>query len=111
MAVDLMVGIAILITVLLPMSTAFFEDQKAMRAYYYQALAMSIVDGEMEALAAGEWKSFETGVHTYTVKAQSATNLPPGRFILTREDRRLELEWRPDKRGVGGAVSRQAIIP
>jgi hypothetical protein len=71
---------------------------------------MEIVDGEMEVLLAGEWLQFAEGPHPYPVKAASATNLPPGRFRLTRDGNRLRLEWLPEKRGNGGSVSREGRV-
>ena len=99
---EVAVGIAILVTALLPVSLLMVKDQKLCRAYYYRAVAMEIVDGEMEILAAGEWRAFKTGSQTYPVRAGAAKNLPPGRFILTRESQLIRLEWVPEKkRGVG----------
>ena len=99
---DVAVGIAILAAVLLPLSLSMVKDQKLCRAYYYRAVAMEIVDGEMEILAAGEWRAFQPGSHTYAVRAEAAKNLPPGRFSLTLERRLIRLEWVPDKkRGIG----------
>ena len=94
---EVAVGIAILVAVLLPLSLSMLKDQKLCRAYYHRAVAMEIVDGEMEILAAGEWRAFQPGSQPYPVRAEAAKNLPPGRFILTRENRLIRLEWVPNK--------------
>ena len=108
--VEVAVGIAILIGVLLPLSLSMVKDQKLCRAYYYRAVAMEIVDGEMEILAAGEWRSFKSGSQTYPVQAGAAKNLPPGRFVLTREGRLIRLEWMPEKKRGIGPVWRECRI-
>jgi hypothetical protein len=71
---------------------------------------MEIVDGEMEALSAGEWRAFETGTREYHVTARAAANLPPGRFYLTVEPGLLKLEWKPAVRQHGGDVRREVKI-
>jgi hypothetical protein len=108
---ELVVAMAILIVAMFPLSYDFLRERQLARACYYRAVAMEIVDGEMEVLRAGEWRTFGEGSRPYRVRAESARNLPPGRFELTREGKRLRLEWRPDKRGKGGRVSREVTLP
>ncbi len=104
---EVAVGIAIFVGVLLPLSLSMLQDQKLCRAYYYRAVAMEIVDGEMEILAAGEWREFKSGSQPYPVRAAAAKNLPPGRFILTRENKLFRLEWVPEKKHGIGPVLRE----
>ena len=52
-----MVAIAILAVAMLPLSAGFFADQKVLRSHYWRAVAMEIVDGEMEILVAGEHRA------------------------------------------------------
>jgi hypothetical protein len=101
----------ILLVALLPLSYAFVKERQLSRALYYRAVAMEIVDGEVEVLRAGAGKGFADGSHAYSPRAESAGNLPPGRFMLTREGKRLRLEWEPAKRGRGGHVAREAMLP
>lgn len=108
---ELLVGVAILMMAIFPVALSFVKEQRLCRAYYHRALAMEIVDGEMEALAAGEWRAFAAGVQEYTPRARSATNLPPGRFQLTILERGVRLEWRPAKRDKGGPVIREVTLP
>jgi len=65
----------------------------------------------MEILAAGEWKSFPAGTRIYPVRAAAATNLPPGRFVFTRNDPWVKLEWIPDRPRGLGAIQREARLP
>jgi hypothetical protein len=93
---EVMVALAILTAVMIPLVTSSLQDQKHTRELYLRAVAMEIVDGEIEVLAAGAWRAFEPGEHSYSVTAQAAANLPPGKFIFTRTEKTIRLEWQPD---------------
>jgi hypothetical protein len=108
---ELVIAIALMAMVVLPLAFGFSKEQKLCRAYYFQAVAMEIVDGEMELLKAGAWKKIPEGTGDYAIRAESATNLPPGRFLVTRKDRLVRLEWAPDKLGKGGRVVRELEVP
>ena len=105
---ELMIGIAILGIAVFPLAYSFAKEHQYLRSCYQRAVAMEIVDGEMELLLAGEWHAFTNGVHTLTSSAQSATNLPPGRLQLTVSGRNLRLEWLPTGKDQGGKVIREA---
>ena len=107
---EMVVAMAILLVAVLPLAYSIFSEQKLLRVYYYRAVAMEIVDGEMEALIAGEWRSFPEGVREYAVRANAATHLPPGQFRLTMSGQSLRLEWLPTSRHHGGAVARETIV-
>jgi len=104
------VAMGIFTMAMLPLAFSFFQESKLARAYYYKAVAMEIVDGEMEVLAAGEWHWFKPGQQAYRVSAAAATNLPPGNFALTVGEERLRLEWTPKRHGQGGSVVREVKI-
>ncbi len=108
--VELLVALALVIAVLLPFAYSFSAERRIALAYYQRAVAMEIVDGEMEALAAGEWRAFPPGTHDYYVHAGAATNLPPGRFILNVEPGKVRLFWQPALKDHGGPVTREAIL-
>jgi len=105
---EVIVAMAILAVTMLPLAFSVTSELKAFKACYNKALAMGIVDGEMEVLAAGEWRSFSQGTQLYVVRANAATNLPPGKFLLTVSGQRLRLEWLPEERDRGGKVVREA---
>ena len=107
---ELIVGIAILTMALLPLAYSFAQDEKMARYYYRRAVAMELVDGEMEILLAGEWHSYQQGPQPYLFHAASATNLPPARTILTISGKHLRLEWVPEKTFSGGKVTREADV-
>jgi len=106
----LLVALALLAGLLLPLAYSFVSERKLVRASYQRAVAMEIVDGEMEALVAGEWRAFTPGTHEYRVHADATTNLPPGRFLLTLEAGQIRLQWQPAVKQHGGAVTREATV-
>lgn len=108
---DLVIAMAILVLALFPLSYAVWHERQLSRACYYRAVAMEIADGEAEVLAAGGGSAFAEGTHPYPIRAESATNLPPGQFLLTRKGNQLRLEWRPKQRHGGGNVVREVTVP
>ena len=108
--VDLIVGMVILTLAIMPLAFSFAREQQLLRAEYFRAVAVEIVDGEMEILAAGEWRNFPDGPQVYTVHANTAAHLPPGHFKLTKIGQHLRLEWLSDKRQGIGAVVRETTI-
>ena len=108
--IDLAMAILILAVAILPLSFSFFRERQALHADYCRAVANEIVDGEMEILAAGDWKNFPDGTHPYAVQSRAAANLPAGHFDLTKTGNHLRLEWKPDHRMGVGAVVREATI-
>ena len=107
---ECVVALGILAAVMLPLAFSFLHEAKLCRAYYHKAVALEIIDGEMEALVAGEWRAFAAGEQPYPVRAASATNLPPGKFRLTLGEGRARLDWIPAARDQGGPVSREAKV-
>ena len=108
--IEMAVAIAIFLGTLLPVAYSFASERRLARSYYEHAVAMEIVDGEMEVLAAGEWRAFSPGTHTYAVHAEAATNLPPGDFRLTIETNKIRLEWIPAAKQHGGPVVREGTV-
>ena len=108
--VELLIALALLLGALIPLAYFIDSERHFARSCYQRAVAMEIVDGEMEALLAGGWRTFEAGTHEYPVHAGALTNLPPGQFLLTVETNKLHLEWKPEKRGSSGKVVREAVL-
>jgi hypothetical protein len=107
--VELMVAMAILLLALVPVTYTFSQERQLALKYYQQAVAIEIVDGEMEVLRAGAWRSYRAGAQPYVVRAESAANLPPGEFVLTVDGNRLRLEWQPLGEGRGARVVREGV--
>ncbi len=108
--VDLLVAMAILSLAIVPLGFSFADEWRVLKIEYARAAADEIVDGEMEILAAGDWKNFPDGPQNYAVHARAAASLPPGHFELTRTGNHLRLEWMPDKRKGVGAVVREITV-
>jgi hypothetical protein len=110
LATECVVALGILAAVMLPLSFSFVQETKVCRAYYHRAVALEIIDGEMEVLVAGEWRSLEKRRRGYPVRGHAATNLPPGEFTVMLGDDVLHLEWTPRARGSGGTVVREVKL-
>jgi Tfp pilus assembly protein PilX len=109
--VELLVAMALLTAALLPIAYSVISEKRFARAAYHHSVAMEIVDGELEALAAGEWRAFAPGTQAYAVRSAAATNLPPGRFMLTLRTNQVRLEWHPTANAQGApTVVREAMI-
>jgi hypothetical protein len=108
--VELLVAMAMLVGILMPVAYSIASEKRLARACYQRAVAMEIVDGELEVLAAGEWRAFTPGTHEYVARAQAATNLPPGKLLLTIQPGKVRLEWRPEVKQHGGPVTREADV-
>jgi len=84
--VELLVAMALLTGALLPLAYSFASEKRLARSYYQRAVAIEIVDGEMEALAAGEWHAFAPGVHEYRVRAFPDKSFKGGTEIVAVPD-------------------------
>jgi hypothetical protein len=107
---DLFVAMAILSMAIVPLGFSFARERQVLKIEYLRGVANEIVDGEMEILAAGDWKNFPDGAHNYSVHARAAASLPPGHFQLNKTGNHLRLEWTPDKRQGVGAVVREVTV-
>ena len=107
---ELMVAIAILCVAVVPLGYSLVQDAHLHRANYQHAVAMEIVDGEIEILAAGEWRSLPEGTHPYSVHAAAAVNLPDGDFQVTRSSNRIRLQWEANERQGFGIVVREVTV-
>jgi hypothetical protein len=107
---DLLIGMTFLCLAIIPIAMSLTQERQSLRVSYQRAVALEIVDGEMELLVAGEWRSYSNGVHQLTPRATAATNLPPGNFQLTVAQKHLRLEWLPSVTGQGGGVRREVTL-
>lgn len=108
---ELLVAIAFLCAAVIPLGYSFAKERQYLRTCYHRAVAMEIVDGEMELLIAGEWHNYGNGIHEITPTAQAAKNLPPGSFRLKVDGKNLLLEWQATSRSSGVHIIREAIRP
>lgn len=98
---ELCVAIAIFSLIVLAAAAPLTMDQSMVRQQTARAVAMQIVDGEMEVLAAGAWRAYREGEHEYPVTSEAAKTLPKGRFVLLVDDQKVRLEWRTNRRAGG----------
>jgi hypothetical protein len=108
--IELIMAIGIILIAMFPLAFSIGSDSRAFRATYQRAVAMEIVDGEMEILAAGAWRSLPEGTHPYPIQANAATNLPAGQFQFTRTGQHLRLQWTSDKKLGIGPVVREVTV-
>jgi hypothetical protein len=107
---EVLMAMTILIIAVLPLGFTLTADAGLFRVTYQRAVAMEIVDGEIEILAAGGWHDIPEGSHPYSVHANAAANLPPGRFRVTRAGNHLRLEWSAAKKSGIGPVVREVTV-
>jgi len=105
------IGMAILALAFLPIAYSAASTAKRFKATYQHAVATEIVDGEMEIVAAGEWRSLPEGSQVWIVHANAATNLPPGKFQFARNGNHLRLEWSSNEKHGIGKVVREVTVP
>jgi len=98
---------AVIALALLPIMGSYAQIHKSIRLSYQRAVAMELVDGEMELLLAGEWTRYPAGAQPYVLTGAAARNLPPGKALLTITGNRVRLEWVPDRHDAGGKVTRE----
>jgi len=106
--IEAIVAIGLLAVMVTVFAAAQHTERRALLTQYRRAVAMSIVDGEMEVLAAGEWRAWDEGQHPYPVRVEAARNLPEGVFTLTRRAKSVQLAWRPAR---GAPIAREATLP
>lgn len=108
---DMAMAMLILAFAIMPLAFSFAKERQVLHVDYCLAVADEVVDGEMEILAAGDWKNFPDGANVYTVHSRATANLPAGHFELTKNAHHLRLEWLPDRRQGIGVVSREITVP
>ena len=103
---DVAVAITVLALVFIPLSISSSGDLDLARRHYFEAVALQLIDGEMDVLLAGERQKYTTGEYRITPVGESVQNLPEGEFVLTVHDQKLTLAWVPTKRAKWGRVER-----
>lgn len=108
--VDMTIAITILFLAVLPLAYSFGSDAKAMRRNYERAIAMELLDGKMEMLAAGAWRNHPPGTNEIRLTGNAAINLTTNRALLIIQPDRIRLEWRPANRTSLG-ITRELKLP
>jgi len=108
--VDLAIALSLLAVAMTPIAVSFAHETRLMRSEYHRTVAMEIVDGEAEILAAGAGRDYPDGAQDYAVHARAAAGLPEGKFRLNKSGNRLRLEWKADQAAGIGTVAREVTI-
>jgi hypothetical protein len=108
--IDMVVAIAIFAAAIMPVGYAFARERKVLKVEYYRSVALEIVDGEMEILAAGGTGNYHEGTQAFAVKSHAATVLPPGNFQLIKTGPHLRLEWIPAQKTGIGTIAREVTL-
>ena len=103
---DVAIALTLLALVFIPLSVSSSGDLDLARRQYFEAVALQLIDGEMDVLLAGERRKYTTGEHRITPVGEAVQNLPEGEFVLTVHDQKLTLAWVPTKRAKWGRVER-----
>jgi hypothetical protein len=103
---DVAVAITVLALVFIPLSVSSSGDLDLARRHYFEAVALQLIDGEMDVLLAGERQKYTTGEHRITPVGEAVQNLPEGEFVLTVQEQKLTLAWTPTKRAKWGRIER-----
>ena len=103
---DVAVAITVLALVFIPLSVSSSGDLDLARRHYFEAVALQLIDGEMDVLLAGERRKYTPGEHRITPVGESVQNLPEGEFVLTVKEKQLTLAWVPTKRAKWGRAER-----
>ena len=103
---DVAIALSLLALVFIPLSVSSSGDLDLARRHYFEAVALQLIDGEMDVLLAGERRKYTTGEHRIKPVGEAVQNLPEGEFVLTVHDQKLTLAWVPTKRAKWGRVER-----
>ena len=103
---DVAVAITVLALVFIPLSISSSGDLDLARRQYFEAVALQLIDGEMDVLLAGERRKYTPGEYGITPVGEAVQNLPEGKFVLTVKQKQLTLAWVPTKRAKWGRVER-----
>ena len=103
---DVAIALTVLALVFIPLSMSSSGGLDLTRRHYFEAVALQLIDGEMDVLLAGERRKYTTGEHRIKPVGDAVQNLPEGEFVLTVHDQKLTLAWVPTKRAKWGRVER-----
>ena len=103
---DVAIALTVLALVFIPLSVSSSGDLDLARRHYFEAVALQLIDGEMDVLLAGERQKYTSGEHRIRLLGKAVQNLPEGEFVLSVQDQKLTLAWVPKKLAKWGRVDR-----
>ena len=78
---DMAMALSLLALVFIPLSVSSSGGLDLARRHYFEAVALKLIDGEMDVLLAGERRKHTTGEHRITPIGEAVQNLPEGEFV------------------------------
>ena len=103
---DVAIAITVLALVFIPLSVSSSGDLDLARRHYFEAVALQLIDGEMDVLLAGEHRKYTPGEHRIKPVGESVQNLHEGEFVLSVQHEKLTMAWMPKKLDKWGRVER-----
>ncbi|HJO08437.1 MAG TPA: hypothetical protein QGH16_01205 [Verrucomicrobiota bacterium] len=103
---DVAIALTVLTLVFIPLSVSSSGGLDLARRHYFEAVALQLIDGEMDVLLAGERRKYTPGEHRIKPVGEAVQNLPEGEFVLSLQDQKLTLAWMPKKFAKWGRVER-----
>ena len=107
---DIALAIVILGLIFIPLSVTSSAKLDLARRHHFKAVALNLIDGEIDVLLAGEIKKYKPGESLITPPGEAVGSLPKGEFILTLNDKIFKLEWVPEKSTKWGRVQREVNL-
>ena len=108
--VELVVAMAMFLIAFVPLGVLAAREARLARSLYFRAVAGEILDGELEVLLAGGWKSVAPGTNELRVRAEATNSLPPGRFELVFAPPQLTVSWRATRPHTGADTVRRGEV-
>lgn len=110
LSVELVIALAMFLIAFVPLGVLATRESRLARSLYFRAVAGEILDGELEVLLAGGWKSLSPGTNDLFVRAEATNSLPPGRFVAVFDPPRLMVQWRAQKPHTGADTLRRGEV-
>ena len=107
---DIAVAIVILGLIFIPLSVTSSAKLDLARRHHFEAVALNLIDGEIDVLLAGEIKKYKLGKSLITPPGEAVGSLPKGEFILTLNEKTIKLEWVPKKLTKWGRIQREVNL-
>ena len=101
---DLMLAVSILMLLFIPFGVTSSGKLDLARRQHFEAVALQMIDGELDVLLAGERQKYPLGE---TPPGEAVKTLPVGEFILIVKEKQLFLAWVPEKEAKWGRVERR----
>ena len=107
---DVALAVSILLLVFIPFSVTSSSKLDLARRQHFKAVALQMIDGELDVLMAGERQKYIPGEHKITPPGEAVKTQPVGEFILTVQENPRTIAWVPEKEAKWGRVEREVTL-